>query len=203
LYRANTPITQRITEVEADRKYKKKRKIKLEIEVSKLTDEEILQRLPVKKICSCCGIEKLIKEFPWKMKKAGLKDSVCKKCQSEAKKEWLRDNKAVALFRRAKRRARENGLEFDISIEDVIIPKICPVLGIPIESDVENPNLANCPSIDRVDNTKGYVKGNIQVISFRANNLKSSGSIEEHRKIIEYMERHVNKNSIDNDEYPI
>ena len=43
------------------------------------------------------------------------------------------------------------------------------------------------PSIDRIDNSKGYVKENICVISMRANMIKSVGNSEEHQKIADYL----------------
>jgi hypothetical protein len=47
---------------------------------------------------------------------------------------------------------------------------------------------ANWPSVDRVDNACGYVKGNIRVISARANHLKSDATVEEIRSLLAYME---------------
>jgi len=47
----------------------------------------------------------------------------------------------------------------------------------------------NSPSIDRMIPAKGYVKGNVQIISYRANRLKAHGSLEDLRKIVAWMER--------------
>ena len=38
---------------------------------------------------------------------------------------------------------------------------------------------SNSPSIDRLDNTKGYVKGNVWVISTLANNMKNSAGFKD------------------------
>lgn len=92
------------------------------------------------------------------------------------------------LLSNAKRRAKEKGLDFNITIEDIVIPEVCPVLGIPIKVSSGKTDDTS-PSLDRIDNTKGYVKGNVRVISFRANVIKNNATIEDIRKILEYMER--------------
>lgn len=74
------------------------------------------------------------------------------------------------LFWGARSRAKVKGLEFSIQIEDIIIPEYCPYLDIKLDSS----NRVTCPSLDRVDNSKGYVKGNIQIISGKANRIKSN-----------------------------
>lgn len=107
------------------------------------------------------------------------------------KKYWRRirkDKPAVALWKAAKRRANLEEKDFDIEIGDILIPKICPVLGIPIipGDRVRSPNL---PSLDRTDNNGGYTKDNIQVISYRANTLKSDMTLEEARLIYEHLSR--------------
>ena len=84
-------------------------------------------------------------------------------------------------------------MSFDIEEKDVVIPEYCPVLGIKLESGVGKGKwfLDASPSIDRIDPTKGYTKGNVQVISWRANALKRDGTIAEMRAIVAYMERHL------------
>jgi hypothetical protein len=86
----------------------------------------------------------------------------------------------------ARKRAKEKGIEFNLEISDIIIPSVCPILKVPM---IIGTNTA--PSIDRIDSTKGYVKGNIKVISKRANTIKSDGTIDEHKAIIQYMIEHL------------
>jgi hypothetical protein len=97
--------------------------------------------------------------------------------------------KEKQLFTKAKYRAIRKHLEFSIKLSDIVIPNICPVLGIPIIRDSCGIS-DNSPSLDRIDNTKGYVKDNIQVISNRANMIKSIGTAEEHLKIANYINKH-------------
>jgi hypothetical protein len=86
------------------------------------------------------------------------------------------------MFDRAKVRARIKNIEFNIKHEDVNIPKICPILGIEIFKGKDS-SCDNSPSLDRIDNTKGYTKENIRVISQRANQSKNEASFEEYEKI--------------------
>ncbi len=90
----------------------------------------------------------------------------------------------------AKRRAKAKGIEFSLSLQDIEIPQICPVLGVEIfvAGDKSTPN---SPSIDRIDNTKGYTSDNIMVISLRANMLKNDGTLDEFINIVKYMENNL------------
>lgn len=86
-----------------------------------------------------------------------------------------RKNPEVELYRRVKTRARKQGLDFDLSLSDIVIPEFCPVLHIPlfIGEGIASPN---SPSMDRIDPKKGYTKDNVQVISYKANTMKSDAN---------------------------
>jgi hypothetical protein len=84
------------------------------------------------------------------------------------------------LWKSAKKRARDKGLAFDIEPSDIIIPNFCPYLGIEIIHETgHKARRDNSPSLDRIDSTNGYVKGNIIVCSWRANFLKSDATLNE------------------------
>lgn len=82
-----------------------------------------------------------------------------------------------ALYNRAKARAIKWDLEFNITLEDIIIPETCPLLNIPIFPGKKG-DYFNTPSLDRINNDLGYIKGNVAVISMLANSMKNSASIE-------------------------
>lgn len=88
-------------------------------------------------------------------------------------------------------RAKTKGIDFDIDLSDIQVPKFCPVLGIELQSALTKSHLKDryltSPSVDRFDNDKGYVKGNVRVISRRANLLKSNATIEELEAVLLYM----------------
>ena len=74
-----------------------------------------------------------------------------------------------------------------LTIDDIIIPDICPIFGVPLQRENKK-TWQNAPSIDRIDNTKGYVQGNIVIISRRANILKKDATIEELIKLSKFYE---------------
>jgi hypothetical protein len=109
------------------------------------------------------------------------------KRKSEISKE-RRSNIPQRWIDRTKRRAKERGLEWNLSksfLRTLIVP-ICPILGI--ELCYTNLVLAdNSPTIDRIDNTLGYIEGNIQVLSCLANRMKSNATPEQLLKFAEYV----------------
>lgn len=103
-------------------------------------------------------------------------------------KEWNKKNLPSVLLTHARKRARLIGVECSLTKDDIVIPDICPVLGIPLAYS-DGKVSSNSPSIDRFDSLKGYHKDNIHVISHRANRLKSNGTIDEFLSIIKWMEK--------------
>jgi hypothetical protein len=84
-------------------------------------------------------------------------------------------------------------LTFDIEPEDINIPELCPILGVRLKSNVGGHMKTNSPSLDRIIPELGYVRGNIEVISRRANTIKNDGTAEEHRKIADHIDSFVVK----------
>jgi len=66
--------------------------------------------------------------------------------------------------------------DFNLDIEDIIIPTHCPYLGIELSTNFDDRNNPHYYSLDRIDSSKGYVKGNVQVISLMANIMKNNAS---------------------------
>lgn len=105
--------------------------------------------------------------------------------RKEYNKQWNKQNRnkniQTYLWYAAKRRAKDKSLEFTISKEDIIIPEVCPYLKI--ELQLSNRTRGTCrdywPTLDRIDNSKGYIKGNVEVISFKANTMKNNATKEE------------------------
>jgi len=84
-------------------------------------------------------------------------------------------------------------LPFNIELSDLVIPETCPILGIPLridENGLKRTRSDYSPTIDRVIPSKGYVKGNVAIISLRANRKKQDSSIEEVEHILAYMKRY-------------
>jgi hypothetical protein len=89
------------------------------------------------------------------------------------------------LLNDAKRRARKAGLPFDLCEEDFLIPSVCPVLGLRLGR-----GLGDCsPSLDRIVPHLGYVRGNVIVVSTRANRLKGDATLDELLRLAEFYQR--------------
>lgn len=98
--------------------------------------------------------------------------------RKECKRSYLIKNYIKSKWLNAKHRAEREGLEFNIREEDIAVPDVCPLLEIPLEIGTKY-NYDSSPSLDRIDGSKGYIKGNVWVISNKANTMKNNASSEE------------------------
>jgi hypothetical protein len=100
-------------------------------------------------------------------------------------------NPNKVLLNSARQRAKDKKFEFNIEVSDINIPITCPILNIPVLKIYTHGKKAgptnNSPSLDRIDNTKGYIKGNVQVISHQANTMKANASPEELIKFAKWI----------------
>lgn len=83
-----------------------------------------------------------------------------------------------------KEKARQRGIEFNLTEEDIVIPDVCPVLGTPFKEGT-----TYCLSTDRIDPFKGYVKGNVQMLSWKANAMKQNATPEELIKFSQWIQK--------------
>ena len=114
---------------------------------------------------------------------------------NKKRRERHREEPRIRLRGGAYRRAGIKGLEFALpSYKDLPkCPKKCPILNIVLKvgklKDSNGGGTDNSPSLDRIDNNKGYVKGNLQIISRKANQMKSNANFEEIEMLYKYMKK--------------
>lgn len=170
------------------------------------------------KICTSCGEEKDIELYGIdKTCRNGIKN-ICKTCIAKYKqkikdraneqrrnvsqerrnernrltREWLKSNVEKAILKQCKARSVRKGIEFNIELEDIIIPEYCPLLEEKLEPGTKEDYYFS-PSVDRLDSSKGYIKGNIRIISMLANTMKNCATEEQllkfSKNIIKYLSK--------------
>lgn len=158
------------------------------------------------KVCSKCGVEKALSEFYNERNNADGKSGTCKLCRgvradlyrelykdyvSRKVKEHYRDRKnwqSMKLYA-ARKRAKKNGLVFDLKNGDIPEPEVCPVFGTPLRYDTKVAQADDSASVDRTLSTFGYTKANVDTISWRANRLMNDGTLDEFEQIVAYLKK--------------
>jgi hypothetical protein len=120
--------------------------------------------------------------------------------QTERERYRTSENTLAYQLRQRKVSANKLGIPFNILLEDIEQPEYCPVLGIKLnyawggkEGHLRDPSKA---TIDKVVPNLGYVLGNVFVISWRANKLKSDMTIVELEKIMNYIKEKTHDQTI-------
>lgn len=111
-----------------------------------------------------------------------------KYCSPKRRKELHRKDPRKVILNHARQRAKKKGLEFNIDLSDIIIPENCPLLKIPLYVNDKKVG-PNSPSLDRIDANKGYIKGNIMIISYKANTAKGNLSLLELELLVDNLKR--------------
>lgn len=137
------------------------------------------------KRCRKCRRVKHFRNFHKGNKKSlfGLSNE-CRLCRkAKSKREWADKSAQKRLFAAARARASVRSIRFEIALDDVVLPDACPVFEVPFSSG------EYAPSLDRFYPELGYVKGNIFVVSKRANTLKNNAQSWELRAVAKWMDR--------------
>lgn len=101
------------------------------------------------------------------------------------------DSYKKSLIRVAGRRATVENLPFNIDYTDIEIPEYCPLPGIKLNKHVgEGEAKFDSPTIDKLIPSLGYTKGNVWVISRRANMIKSDATLEELELLVGNLKTH-------------
>jgi len=158
-------------------------------EIAKRLDNKI-SRQRVKQICSKAKIDS------FSIRQAKNREALTIKLDAKWGKNWhtkdSRKNYAYQAmkekFRAKKANSLRRGLDFTIDFGDIVFPTHCPILGLELDYFTENGWEENSPSFDRINPDLGYVKGNVAIISMRANRIKNNGTSAEHRKIADFMD---------------
>jgi hypothetical protein len=146
--------------------------------------------------CTTCGLakpraaffaERLRKAVSGSGVRGGHNRSRCKECERARYEDRKHRDPARFMFYRVKYRAQSEGIPFDLAPSDIFIPTHCPVLGIELAPVWAPQGTDAKPTLDRLTPSLGYVRGNIEVISARANRMKSDSTVAELERIASWM----------------
>ena len=111
-------------------------------------------------------------------------------------RDWSDTNVAKTMLRSIRSRCKKEKINLDIDLRylNSIWPKdnLCPVFGTHMERNRKGESRDSSPSLDRIVPEKGYNKGNVVVVSFKANRMKNNGTVEDLRKVLHFYENQMN-----------
>ena len=88
----------------------------------------------------------------------------------------------MGMYRRAKDRNKHPiSITVDYLYEIWPADNKCPIMNVEFVTENNHPDGSRryAPSLDRIDNSKGYVEGNLRIISTIANRMKSDATEDE------------------------
>ena len=111
-----------------------------------------------------------------------------KETRKERGRQWAIDNPKRLMLTRTKTRAKRLGIVCTLTVEDFEIPKECPILGLLIKPGRGHIQ-PDSPSLDRMVPKLGYVRGNVQVVSVKANVMKNNATETELRTFARWIHK--------------
>lgn len=146
----------------------------------------------IDRVCRACGQKKPYTEYCDHIVNGKVYKHVkCNECRAEGLSIYRREHPRKRLLYSARARAKRYGREFDLIEDDIIIPERCPILDIKLKLHTKR-RCEESPTIDRIDNDRGYTKDNIVVCSWRANRMKNGFSLEELEKLVNFLKKRGN-----------
>lgn len=143
-----------------------------------------MARLSLGATCIQCGGD------DWYKGKGKRTCAICKRAKMSKR---YQDSPVLWMHNNAKLRALRSGVPFDITTDDILAvwpaDDRCPALGIPLFKGIGQSG-ANSPTLDRIVPELGYVKGNIAVLSGRANMIKNDATAGEVLAVGVWLQRH-------------
>lgn len=144
--------------------------------------EELDLSLP-RYTCGNCGLELRADAFSVHSEtRSGYDTSSCKICKKSSF-DWSKVPMEKRIYQRIKSRAKRDNLEFDLELTDIVIPTHCPVFGVKLVYGDKDWTY----SVDRLDPSKGYVKGNVSIISNKANRTKNNATLQDLEAICSWL----------------
>ena len=134
--------------------------------------------------CSGCGKEQAYTRKDH-AKQSEVSDWQCKKCVSEAK--IFSENQPVGdrtrVYRKFKKGAESRGIEFNLNEEQFYenYDETCNLTGWDISISYSK----HTASVDRIDNSKGYIQGNIQWVHVMVNMCRNKYELDKFIKMCE------------------
>jgi hypothetical protein len=135
------------------------------------------------RLCTKCNILKPLDYFHKHSKCKGGFNPVCKECRKVITKEqWKDSSLEYKILNRSRSRASQKNIPFNLELCDIIIPKECPIFKVPFIYNDKDWSA----SIDRINPNLGYTKGNIMIISNKANRIKSDATLDDLKQIVSF-----------------
>jgi len=145
------------------------------------------------KLCSICSVEKNENSFRVRTDTGKIRP-FCLSCESKIRQDTYLATRSYRLLKAQTNRiqnpiskilkqvkftAKEKNLEFNLTEQDIFLPTKCKYLDVDLTNKQGQGVVWENYSLDRIDSSKGYVKGNVEIISRKANSMKNMATKEE------------------------